>query len=45
VNYGADYNNSIADPGTFGHPAGFINPASTIVPHSLWSEFGFRLSF
>jgi hypothetical protein len=45
ANYGADYNNSIADPGTFGHPAGFINPASTIVPHALWGEFGFRLSF
>jgi outer membrane receptor protein involved in Fe transport len=45
ANYGADYNNSIADPGSFGHPAGFINPASTIVPHALWSEFGFRLSF
>ena len=25
-----------------GHPAGFINPATPLVPHSLWSEIGFR---
>jgi hypothetical protein len=45
ANYGADYNNSIADQSTFGHPAGFINPASTIVPLSTWGEFGVRFSF
>jgi hypothetical protein len=45
ANYGNDYNNSIADPTTFGHPAGFIAPASTVIPRSLWSEFGVRFSF
>ncbi len=45
ANYGNDFNNNIADPTTFGHPAGFIAPASTIIPRSLWSEFGVRFSF
>lgn len=45
ANYGNDYNNDIADQSTFGHPAGFINPSSTIIPRSLWSEFGVRFSF
>ena len=45
ANYGNDYNNDIADPTTFGHPAGFIAPASTVIPRSLWSEFGVRFSF
>src|SRR5207253_2705958 len=31
ANYGNDFNNNIASPSTFGHPGGFINPASTIV--------------
>ena len=43
--YGNDYNNDISDPTTFGHPQGFIAPASTIIPRSLWSEFGARFSF
>lgn len=45
ANYGNDYNNDIADPATFGHPAGFIAPASTVIPRSLWSEFGVHFSF
>ncbi|MBV9267050.1 MAG: TonB-dependent receptor [Acidobacteriaceae bacterium] len=45
ANYGNDYNNNIASPKTFGHPEGFINPSSTIIPRSLWSEFGARFSF
>jgi len=45
ANYGADYNNNIADASTFGHPAGFINPASTIVPLSVWGELGVRFTF
>ncbi|MBV9767021.1 MAG: TonB-dependent receptor, partial [Acidobacteriaceae bacterium] len=45
ANYGNDFNNNIADPTTFGHPQGFIAPNSTIIPRSLWSEFGVRFSF
>ncbi len=45
ANYGNDYNNNIADPASFGHPQGFIAPNSTIIPRSLWSEFGVRFSF
>jgi outer membrane receptor protein involved in Fe transport len=45
ANYGNNYSLSIADPTTFGHPQGFINPASTFTPRSLLSEFGVRFSF
>ena len=45
ANYGNNYSLSIADPTTFAHPQGFINPASTFIPRSLWSEFGVRFSF
>ncbi len=45
ANYGNDFNNDISNPTTFGHPAGFIAPNSTIIPRSLWSEFGARFSF
>ncbi len=45
ANYGNDYNNNIASPDTFGHPGGFINPSSTTIPRSLWSEFGVRFTF
>jgi hypothetical protein len=45
ANYGNDYGNSIASASTLGHPTGFINPTSTTIPRSLWSEFGFRLTF
>jgi hypothetical protein len=45
ANYGNNYSLSIADPTTFGHPQGFINPSTTFTPRSLWSEFGVRFSF
>ncbi len=45
ANYGNDFNNNIASPDTFGHPAGFINPSGTTIPRSLWSEFGARFTF
>jgi hypothetical protein len=45
ANYGNDFGANIGNPSTFAHPVGFISPASTIVPRSLWGEFGFRLSF
>jgi hypothetical protein len=45
ANYGNNFGNSIADPASFGHPIGFINPSSTIVPHSVWGELGVRFTF
>jgi len=43
-NFGPSATESIAAP-TFGHPVGFINPSSTIVPHALWGELGLRFTF
>lgn len=45
ANYGNNFGNSIADSTTFGHPVGFINPSSTIIPRSLWGELGARFTF
>ena len=45
ANYGNDFGNNIASSSTFGHPVGFINPASTIVPLAVWGELGARLTF
>lgn len=45
ANYGNNFGNNIAATSTFGHPQGFINPASTIIPHSLWGELGARFTF
>ena len=45
ANYGNNFGNSIADATTFGHPVGFINPASTIIPRALWGELGARFTF
>ena len=45
ANYGNNFGGDISDPASFGHPAGFINPSSTYIPRSLWSEFGVRFSF
>lgn len=45
ANYGNNYSLDIADPTTFAHPAGFINPTSSYTPRALWSEFGVRLTF
>jgi hypothetical protein len=44
-NFGVGGAASIADPTHFGHPQGFINPSSTIIPHSLWGELGVRFTF
>jgi hypothetical protein len=45
ANYGNDFGGNIGSPSTFAHPAGFFAPSSTIIPRSLWSEFGVRFSF
>jgi hypothetical protein len=45
ANYGNNFGNSIADPASFGHPVGFINPSSTSIPRALWGEFGVHLNF
>ncbi|HKW56654.1 MAG TPA: TonB-dependent receptor [Candidatus Acidoferrum sp.] len=45
ANYGNNFGNSIASASTFSHPVGFINPASTIIPRSLWGELGVRFTF
>ncbi len=44
ANYGNNFGLSIASS-TFAKPVGFINPTSTFMPRSVWSEFGLRLSF
>jgi hypothetical protein len=44
-NYGNDFGKIISSGATFGHPAGFINPSSTIIPHALWGELGVRFTF
>jgi len=45
ANYGNNFGLNIADPTTFGHPVGFINPSSTIMPHAVWGELGVRFTF
>jgi hypothetical protein len=45
ANYGNNFGLNIASASTFGHPVGFINPASTIIPHALWGELGARFTF
>ena len=45
ANYGNAFGNNIASQSTFRHPIDFINPASTIIPRSLWGEFGVRFTF
>jgi len=48
ANYGNNFGvggSSVADPTTFNHPIGFINPSSTIVPRSVWGELGVRFTF
>ena len=45
ANYGNNFGLNISDPTTFGHPVGFINPSSTIVPHAVWGELGARFTF
>ena len=43
-NFGPSATANIAST-TFGHPVGFINPSSTIIPRALWGELGFRFTF
>lgn len=45
ANYGNNFGGDVADPDSFGHPIGFINPSSTYIPRSTWGEFGVRFSF
>ncbi len=46
ANYGNNFDGVIQDQGTtFGKPAGFINPSSTVIPRSFTAEFGFRFTF
>jgi hypothetical protein len=45
ANYGNNFGNNVASASTFGHPVGFINPSSTIVPLAVWGEFGVRFTF
>jgi hypothetical protein len=44
ANYGNNFGLDITSS-TFNHPIGFINPTSTYMPRSLWSEFGVRFTF
>jgi Carboxypeptidase regulatory-like domain/TonB dependent receptor-like, beta-barrel len=44
ANYGNNFGLDISST-TFNHPIGFINPTSTYMPRSLWSEFGVRFTF
>src|SRR5712691_1882565 len=45
ANYGNNFGLNIASTSTFGHPVGFINPSTTIVPSSVWGELGARFTF
>jgi outer membrane receptor protein involved in Fe transport len=48
ANYGNNFGvggSSVADPTTFAHPIGFINPSSTIIPRAVWGELGARFTF
>jgi hypothetical protein len=44
ANYGNNFGKTIS-ASNYRHPAGWINPSSSITPRSLVGEFGFRLSF
>jgi outer membrane receptor protein involved in Fe transport len=44
-NYGNNFGRNIGDASTFGHPVGFINPATTIIPRAVWGELGVRFTF
>jgi len=45
ANYGNNFGLNIASTSAFGHPVGFINPSTTIVPRSVWGELGARFTF
>ncbi|HET9182364.1 MAG TPA: TonB-dependent receptor [Candidatus Angelobacter sp.] len=44
ANYGNNFDGTVGLP-TFGHPIGFINPTSTLLPRSFTGEFGARFTF
>lgn len=44
ANYGNDFGGTVG-LGSFGHPLGFINPTSTLLPRAFTGEFGARFSF
>jgi hypothetical protein len=44
ANYGNNFDGTEGLP-TFGHPIGFINPTSSLLPRSFTGEFGARFSF
>jgi len=45
ANYGNNFGRNIANASTFGHPVGFINPNSVIIPRAVWGELGVRFTF
>ena len=44
ANYGNDFG-SVVDQSSFGHPVGFINPTSSLLPRAFTGEFGARFTF
>jgi hypothetical protein len=44
ANYGNNFG-SVVGSSSFGHPVGFINPTSSLLPRAFTSEFGARFSF
>ncbi len=44
ANYGNDFGNVVGSP-SFGHPIGFINPTSSLLPRAFTGEFGARFTF
>jgi hypothetical protein len=44
ANYGNDFG-TVVDSGSFGHPVGFINPTSSLLPRAFTGEFGARFTF
>ena len=44
ANYGNNFGGTVGLP-SFGHPLGFINPTSSLLPRAFTGEFGARFSF
>jgi hypothetical protein len=44
ANYGNNFGLTVDDP-TFGHPVGFINPTSSLLPRAFTGEFGAKFTF
>ena len=45
ANYGNNFGGNIADATSFGKPIGYIAPAATFIPRSVWGEFGVHFTF